>query len=29
MLAPALSVSLFEGRALTPDEIHSLVMLVF
>ncbi|MGV0815568.1 TetR/AcrR family transcriptional regulator C-terminal ligand-binding domain-containing protein [Mycolicibacterium boenickei] len=28
MLAPAVSVSLFEGRALTHEEIHSLVTLV-
>nr|MDT0526935.1 TetR-like C-terminal domain-containing protein [Streptomyces sp. DSM 41633] len=28
MLAPAVSVSLFEGRALTQDEIDSLVTLV-
>ncbi|WP_420891978.1 hypothetical protein [Mycolicibacterium nivoides] len=28
MLAPAVSVSLFEGRALTHQEIDSLVILV-
>ncbi|MGV0714680.1 TetR/AcrR family transcriptional regulator C-terminal ligand-binding domain-containing protein [Mycolicibacterium sp. XJ662] len=28
MLAPAVTVSLFDGRALTPDEIDSLVALV-
>ncbi|GAT08934.1 TetR/AcrR family transcriptional regulator C-terminal ligand-binding domain-containing protein [Mycolicibacterium novocastrense] len=28
MLAPAVSVSLFDGRAMTPDEIDSLVTLV-